>query len=152
MLSFPVPLGHPRYVARAYTRRVSYRERIHGALIKSFLTTSDLAISATCLGVGADGRQQREAGRLWGYCPLIPPHLPTILSLNLLTSHSLLFVNNIYMEATPSPAERSRTIIGILPGTPCSSAIMILTEEKPVLHTRGKEGFDYSSSVRGLRP
>ena len=78
---------------------------------------------ATCMSIlghvpsgvreAARGCQWASLGPLSTYTP-IPPYLLSPVSLNLLTSHSLPFVNNIYMEDTPSPAERSRTILDIL--------------------------------------
>ena len=105
------------------------------------------------LGSAEGTRGWASLGPLSTYTPTQPYFLSPV-SLNLLTSHSLPFVNNICMEATPSPAERSRTILDILSelGTPCSPFIIMSTEENPVLHTKAKEGFDDSSCVRGLRP
>jgi hypothetical protein len=64
-------------------------------------------------GVHEATRGWASLGPLSTYTPT-PPYLLSPVSLNLPTSHSLPFVNNICMEATPSPAERSRTILDIL--------------------------------------
>jgi hypothetical protein len=64
-------------------------------------------------GVHDATRGWASLGPLSTYTPT-PPYSLSPVSLNLLTSHSLPFVNNICMEATPSPAERSRTILDIL--------------------------------------
>jgi len=128
------------------------REVIRGTLIESTLIYNGTRVRG--LHEHSRPRAFRETTRgrrLLGHCPLIPPRLPAFC-LAQSTSHSFFFVNNIYMEATPSPAERSRTILDILSEILAHPFFTMSTEEKPVLHTRAKEGFDDSSCVRGLRP
>ena len=143
------PLPTRDMFARAYTRRVSYRERIHGALIKSILTTSTLEILATCLG--ADWHEATR-GVSWAIVHLYP-HISPLSSLAQFTDKS--FVTFCKRQLYGSYAFSSRKVAyysRYSTGTPCSSAITMFIEEKPVPHTKAKEGFDDSSFVRGLRP
>jgi hypothetical protein len=148
MLSFPVP------VARAYTRRVSCQKAFHGTLIKS------IQWYAACMSIrGHVPSGVHEVTRGWASLRAIVhlyPHtspLP-VSCLAQFTNKSFVTFCKKHLYGSHAFAGRkvayySRYSIG----TPCSSFIIISTEEKqPVLHTRAKEGFDDSSCVRFSRP
>lgn len=153
MLSFPVPFAH---VARAYTRRIScQREPIHGTLIEYTSVYNRTRVRG--LHEHSRPRAFGSASRLgvsWAIVHLYPhTSLLPVSCLAQFTDKSFVTFCKQHLYGSHAFAGRKVAYYSQYSiGTPCSSFIIMSTEEKPILHTRAKEGFDDSSCVRGLRP